>query len=1120
MPVKLTSKEYRIIAAAVLIAAGCLAISLKYFSRAFPEATIQFRVNAQESAGIASQFLTARGLNLQGYRHAVIFDYDDRAKLYLERTQGLRRMNRLTAGPIHLWRWSHRWFRPLQKEEFRVDVTPAGQAVGFEHEIPETAPGANLSQDHARSIAEGFLRNVMHSDLSALSFVEASSKQRPARTDHTFTWKEKNVDLGQGSLRVEVDIAGDQVNGYGEYVKIPEQWQRGYEKLRSRNDSAQVVDEVFWVLLSVAMLVILFRRIRDRDIPVRMCFGFGAVAAVLAFLGHLNTFPLTEFSYNTTDSFSSFITSYFFQGLTSALGTGVLIFLVVAASEPVYRESFPGFVSLRRYLSWGGLRSRSFLIANIVGICLTFFFFAYQTVFYLAANKLGAWAPVDLPFSNELNTRLPWIAVLFTGFFPAVTEEMQFRAFAIPFLRKISRSWFVALVLAAFNWGFLHSAYPNQPFFIRGVEVGVGGIITGLIMLRFGILATLIWHYSVDALYTAFLLLRSPNHYLMISGGLSAGIMLIPLAVALAAYWRTGAFKDESGFTNAREGVSRAPVVAAEPAAEAPLDYPILTPGRVRLAILLAALGLGASIVHVYHFGSGLKIHQTKAEAVRQADLYLQGLHINPASYKKVAWFDENVDPLTIRYLLEREPVQKTDQIYRQSTEMLLWEVRYFRPLQKEEYRVFVDAIHGKVFGVEHLLDENAPGASLSVDEAKSLAEKAVEQYGYKLDNFVLQSQQANKRKARMDYSLVWQAKPGDPRNVGGAFYRLDVEIAGDQVVSFSRYYKLPEAWIRQHESSGLPNSILWGLTILFAAGVAGGVVWLLIRQVKQGSILWGRALKVGLIFTAIVFVSELNQLSTLNRGYNTSISYSNFQLQAVVALVVSPVVAGLFIWLLVGLGTSLYPDSWRLLSRNSRRIWRRDAAAVILLAAGVSEGVGKLLAWFTDRFHAFAPVSISLAPPQVDASCPALGAFLHALLYGIASSAGAAVTIYGVLLLWRHARRLFWLGLGLFLVTLGPSGAHSVRQYAAVWGLRFLPVIAGAILVAFFFRDNVAAYMGAAVVAGCASSIVSLLGVPISSFRWNGAVLAVLLVIFLLWLLVPGNGESAAARSRIKGWS
>ncbi|MGH9433767.1 MAG: hypothetical protein ACRD3T_19735, partial [Terriglobia bacterium] len=65
MPVKLTSKQYKIIAVSLVIAAVCLTISLKYFSRAFPEATIQFRVNAQGSAGIASRFLSARGWSLK-----------------------------------------------------------------------------------------------------------------------------------------------------------------------------------------------------------------------------------------------------------------------------------------------------------------------------------------------------------------------------------------------------------------------------------------------------------------------------------------------------------------------------------------------------------------------------------------------------------------------------------------------------------------------------------------------------------------------------------------------------------------------------------------------------------------------------------------------------------------------------------------------------------------------------------------------------------------------------------------------------------------------------------------------------------------------------------------------
>src|SRR5579859_7232671 len=270
MPIKLTSKEYRIIAAVVVMAGISLAIGVKYFWRAFPEASIEFRVTRDDSAPIAEHFLADRGIQLQGYRHAAIFEYNDDAKVYLERTQGLERMNDLTHGPVRLWRWTHRWFKPQQKEEYRVDVTPTGEIVGFDHEIEEKTAGANLDAFAARTLAERFLRDVMKRDLNDLEFVESSSNKRPARTDHSFTWSVKSVKVGDGSLRIQVEVDDDQVAGYREFVKIPDQWTRDYAKLRSRNDSAQVVDQLFMLLLAVAMVVTLTLRIRDRDVPVRM----------------------------------------------------------------------------------------------------------------------------------------------------------------------------------------------------------------------------------------------------------------------------------------------------------------------------------------------------------------------------------------------------------------------------------------------------------------------------------------------------------------------------------------------------------------------------------------------------------------------------------------------------------------------------------------------------------------------------------------------------------------------------------------------------------------------------------------------------------------------------------
>ncbi|MDE3178943.1 MAG: CPBP family intramembrane metalloprotease [Acidobacteriota bacterium] len=1109
MPVKLKARQYIIIAAAVAVSAVSLVIALKYFSRAFPEATLHLRVDRGESGRIARDFLAARGFRLAGYQHAAAFQYDDTAKLYLERTQGLRRMNQLTSGPVHLWRWTHRWFRPQQKEEFSVDVTPSGQVVGFSHEIAEDAAGASLSQDAARKIAESFLAGVMKRDPAALEFLEAARLKRPHRTDYTFTWKQKDVNLGKGSLRVEVDVDGDQVAGISEYVKVPEEWVRGYEKIRSHNDAAQEVDQVFWVLLSLAMLIILVRRLRDRDVRLRLSVALGVVAAVLAFLSQINNFPLAKFSYNTTDSFSSFLASYAFMAVLGAAGLGALIFLVVASSEPVYRESLPRMLSFRRYFSWRGLRTRSFFMASIVGIALTFFFFAYQTVFYLAANHFGAWAPADIPFSNQLNTAIPWAAVLFTGFFPAVSEEMQFRAFAIPFLRKLTRSWPLALVLAAFNWGFLHSAYPNQPFFIRGVEVGVGGIIIGVVMLRFGIIATLMWHYSVDALYTAFLLLRSSNHYLMVSGGLSAGVMLIPLGVALAAYLRTGTFTEEAPLTNASEGVSRAPQAAGGVEAEAVVPYQRFSSRRLWAALIVIAVCAAIGSAKIYHLGEGIRIRSTRLGATETAKEFLRTRGVNLAAYHSVAWLDDNVDRLALRYFLQRLSVRKADQAIREASQPVLWAVRFYRPLQTEEHYVFVSAQNGKVFASQHVLAETAPGVSLSAAPALALGEQTVTAHGYKLSDFTLQDSIARKRPAREDYTLIWQAKPGDPRNVGDAHYRLEVDIAGNQVTGFLRQFKLPEKWVRQQETRGLAGTLLPVAAAILGVGLLVGAIWLFVLQVKRGAVRWMAALKAAIVLAIILALSGLNDAPLIDRSYNTSLSLSNFHLQAGVSFVVLVIFGGVLLWLLLALATSLYPQSWQLLTGFSRRIWSRDAAITVVVALAAGAGVGKVLTLLANHFHAVVPIAYPGPPAGWAAISPGLGIFFRAVVAAVGSAAVLGVVIYGVKLGWGRRAWWFWLGLALLLVALIPSGVHTESGLVLGWTMRLIPLVVTVVLLFAFFRDNILAYVAAAFATAALPPSIRLLTSPASFYRLNGVLLLALAAIALIWMLLPREQKS-----------
>ena len=83
----------------------------------------------------------------------------------------------------------------------------------------------------------------------------------------------------------------------------------------------------------------------------------------LSFLAHLNQMPLEEFGYPTTDSYASFIMRNLLNGVLSALAAGGFLFVLTAGAEPLYREMFPGKVSLGNLFRGRGLRTKRFFSA-------------------------------------------------------------------------------------------------------------------------------------------------------------------------------------------------------------------------------------------------------------------------------------------------------------------------------------------------------------------------------------------------------------------------------------------------------------------------------------------------------------------------------------------------------------------------------------------------------------------------------------------------------------------------------------------------------------------------------------------------------------------------------------
>ncbi|HLK63585.1 MAG TPA: CPBP family glutamic-type intramembrane protease [Bryobacteraceae bacterium] len=1118
MKEKLQSSDYRFIAICMALLAGTVWFSSGNFYRAFPEASIDFRVNRTDGQALAGQFLSGQGYDTNGYRQASSFSFDDDAKTFLEREAGLEQANQMMGTKVRIWRWSYRWFRPLQKEEFSVDITPLGLLAGFEHELPEDAARPAVDAPQARALAEDFLRTRLHRDPASLDFVEGSDVARPHRVDRVFTWKERDFNLHDATNRVEVTVLGNEVGAYREYLKVPEQWSRDYQRLRSKNEMAQMVDSALLVAMIVGLVVVIVMRVRQHDIRWRRAAVVGVLGMVLSFCSTLNQFSLQEFQYPTTDSYSAFVTRQLLQGLISALGAGGLLFVLTAGAEPLYRELFPGKVSLGNLFRVRGLRTKRFFLGSILGITLTGIFIAYQTAFYIVAYKFGAWSPADVPYSDLLNTRFPWLFVLFGGFLPAVSEEFLFRMFGIPFFRKIARSLPVAVIAAGFIWGFGHSGYPQQPFFIRGMEVGIGGVALGLIMLRWGILPTLVWHYSVDAMYSAMLLVRSQSLYFKLSGAASAGIIVLPVFVALVAYWRRGGFEPETGLLNGDEGreVETPPEAAAEhEVAAATLPYQPLTLRGWLAAVLVLVAGLLTLSIPVSRIGESPNYKISEEQARAASDAFLRAHGLNPDDYRHVTfpastW--SGPDSQAGKYFLERKPVDFVSKLFEQYRPIQRWSTRYFKSLDREEVGVSVNPETGQVLGVTHTLPEDRPGADIGDDAARDKAAAFATERGWDLSAMDLKENASEKKKARRDHKLEWEARPGDPRNVDEANFRVVAEVDGDKVTTLRSYWKLPEVWSRARSQQ---NFISIGvLTLRFgmlAAGIVYGLI-LLIQRIRLGQVKWRLTIMIAIPAALLAGVEPLLSMKLTLQNYDTAIPLETFQATIYIVILMSVIFGFLLMGGAGALVISFFSDATAALRAANRRVMAIPALAALLAAIGMGIMLHQIEGWLLDRFHAQALFSIG-SPDLLISAVPSLGAIANAVRSTIFDAAELAV-------LALIARRLSsgWMKISAFLLMMFvplPLDIRTPGELVLQYGIAALSGLVAWLFCWKFARENYLAYALVFWAFSLRDPIVELLGIPLPAMHVHGWIVAAVLASTVLWALWPSLTPGKAVQAR-----
>ena len=1162
---RLTSSEKR--ALLLWVAAGIVGLlfAYKYFFQAFPEASVNFQVSREEALSRARKFVTGLDENLTGYKSSIIFDVDDDAKVYLERQLGLREANRLMSSELNIWYWEVRFFRPLQEEEFEVRVSPSGQVVGYDHKIEEARAGPSPERIAAQSAAQGFLSAKLGLDLRNWDALpeEANSKKKLNRTDWTFTWEKHGFRAKDAPYRLQVTVQGDRVGRSEETLKVPEAWERSYQRLRSTNDTLELVFTVLYIALLVVAVWFGIKLTLQGQTRWRGAILLGLVVAGLLFLQGLNEWPLWSAGYDTRVSYASFLAGKVGGALLFAVLSALTITLVLPAAEPLYRFSWPERLRLSKIFTLRGLRSKEFFSASVVGLSLAAVHIAYVVGFYVLANRLGAWAPQEVNYQESVNTLFPWISGAAIGLLASTNEEFTFRLFAIPFFQKFTKSRWLAVIVPAFLWSFLHSNYPQEPAYVRGIEIGLIGIVAGLVMLRWGILATLIWHYTVDASLVGLFLLRSNSLYFKVSGVVVAAVAFAPLLFAGVSCLLRGGFEAGEDLRNSATRPPNLDLAQAQPSAASAVAtrrYDALSAKMIAfLAACLVAGSLIAWRLKPESIGDYLKLSVNSKTARAKADQILRARGVDPGSYKCAVIFADIVDPVTNEFLRERVGIARVNEIYDKQVPGALWQARYFRDSQPEEFAVKLRP-DGSLFALQHKIAEDAVGASLKKEEAVSRAEKYLrEERKLDLSQWTLVETDSETRPHRVDHLLTWQQNspldsgaPSSADASGHAYVRVRIAVLGDEVTDyrrsyfrrsgsadedepasegFSTYIKIPDDWRRKQEETTFSRETLAFGPLVLLGGLGLTVLMVFFKNLRSDAaraIPWKRLSlwSVWAVVSFYVVFAFSDRIPNFLNAYNTAIPYKTMLgVLGITALLGGPFSFGLLV-LLFGVGCY-----YARVAFGEERLTRwggmpgtyyRDAFWIGLGGSAGLLGLERLLATASMHWptvHRFFDASFG---QDFDAILPAASVLGSTLLGGL------RMTAYVVIIASFVAAKIkgTWLRCALFFLgTLAVVGGSwgTPADFAKQFFARLILLGVLVFGVRYIMRFNL---LGCFLVVGGTSLLTGaaeLLAQPDVFYRTNGYVVLLTLALLLAWPLaawwfspmnVAGPGATSAGNS------
>ena len=275
----------------------------------------------------------------------MLFDHDDEAKVFLERTLGLEKANpMLRDAGSRSGAGRSGGCRPLDEElEYRARRSGGRRSSPFRRLLPEKAAAPDPGDAAARRLAEEALRTTRGLDPSALRFIEATVERRPARVDRTFVWESTDDPVRGCRAPLPRRGAGRPRRALVALLEVPERVARGLPDAPLEERGGGHGRHVRPLPDGGRARRRFSERVRRQGRQVELGARVRRAGAVLQLAASLNELPIALFDYETAESWASFLAQAVLGGRRRrAACSASSLFLLVAAGEPLYREAYPG----------------------------------------------------------------------------------------------------------------------------------------------------------------------------------------------------------------------------------------------------------------------------------------------------------------------------------------------------------------------------------------------------------------------------------------------------------------------------------------------------------------------------------------------------------------------------------------------------------------------------------------------------------------------------------------------------------------------------------------------------------------------------------------------------------